>query len=149
MHSSIKKYWLFSSLVYFGVLLLDSFLGDPSMSFEFSFIDNIWVIPFGYLFLEGVNIICLYFFSYRGCGTTLLAWNMALCLVRASLGLVPFRMWQDYLALYADKTTTLLIIDLSLLFVYFAICVQWFYFSYQLRKENKSLRKNELLSQPD
>ncbi len=147
MHSSIKKYWLFSSILYLALLLLDTFLADSEMSFNFEFFSLILSIPFGYLALEVLNFTALYLFSCRKNGTKLLTLNMILSLFRMVVLLLAFWFWEQVKATYQEYPERNFVTDMSLSVVYFLVTAQWFFFSYKLRRENKIIRKNTILSQ--
>jgi hypothetical protein len=150
LHSSIKKYWLLLSIVYFGSQLIDAFLGNPSMDFELGLFYITLLIPFGYLFIEISNFIALYFFSYVKHGTVLLTLNMGLSILRALVVAFPFWFWKEIVAMYADNPDKNLLSDTLISCVYFLIIVQWFVFSFMLRKENILIKKkNEMLADPE
>lgn len=148
MHSFIKKYWLLSSIVYFASQLIDAFIVNPYMEFEFGLIFVAIVVPFGYLVIEILNFIALYFFSCLKHGTTLLTLNMGLSIIRAYVVAYPFWHWKEILAHYANNPEKHLALDVLISVVYFLIIIQWFVFSFKLRKENKLIIMNEILSDP-
>lgn len=148
MHSTIKKYWLISSLVYLIMLLTDSFLTNPLMEFELGLFSAVIIIPFGYLFIEGLNFLALYLFSYKKNGTILLNLNIVLSLVRAFTIILTFLSWKDVLTYYANNPQKSLLSGMFFLGVYFLIIMQWIFFSLKLRKSNKSAIMDEILSDP-
>lgn len=119
------------------------------MELKFGLIFVTLVIPFGYLFIEILNFIALCFFSYIRNGTALLTLNMGLNVLRAYLVLVPFLLWKEVLPYYANNPGKNFLLDALISCLYFLIIVQWFVFSFKLRKENKLIIKNKMLSDPE
>ena len=59
-------------------------------------------------------------------------------------------MWhRETLVSHTNKTESHSLIDRLILCVYFLIILQWFIFSFKLRKENKLIRTNEILLHPE
>lgn len=119
-------------------------MGDPYMPLELFL-----VIPFGYLLLEILNFIALYFFSYLRQGTILLTVNMGLSILRASVIVFAFWHWEVTSAFYANNPDKSFALDTIISVIYLVIIIQWFVFSIMLRRENKLIKKNKILSDPE
>lgn len=149
MNSNIKKYWLLSSILYFTYELVDAFLVDSRLSFNLQLGSLTLLIPFGYLFIEVLNFVGLFLFSYKKKGTGLLTLNMGLSIARMCALSTPFWLWQEFVDVYATRKDGQLLIDSIALCVCFLIVLQWLVFSFKLRKENKLISENEILSHPE
>ena len=149
LNTSVKKIWLLSSIVYLASMLIDAFKGDPYMPFEFQLLFVNLVVPFGYLIIETLNFIALYLFSYVKNGTILLTLNMGLSLARIGVWTFPFWFWKNTLAFYENTPDRSLLIDILVTCVYLLIIIQWFVISLKLRRENKIIKMNEMLSHPE
>lgn len=143
--SQIKKCWAISSIIYLIFLLFDSFMRDPYMGFLLQSL----VIPFGYLFLEILNFSALFWFSYKNQKTALLTFNIGLAFVRTYLLASPFFQLSELQSIYANQASNHFLRDCLINCLYLLIVVQWIVLSFLLRKENKLIRKNEILSRPE
>jgi hypothetical protein len=141
MDVKIKKQWLVSSFLYFTFLILSCLPGDSYFSLELGFGSKTVVIPFGYLVIESLNFLGLFLFSWKKDGTMLLSLNMLLSVFRICM--VIF-----YLGRLQQSSSRLLTDSLILIF-YLLLFVQWFIFSFKLRRANKLLKKNKALSHPE
>lgn len=145
---SIKDSWLLSSLIYFSFHLFDAFLGTPNMGLELHLVYIIIGIPFGYLIIESLNFIALCFFSYIKNGTRLLTMNMLLNLGRVFTAFMPFWFWENMVVYAKNKNESIELIFLIQAFL-LLINIQWFIFSYKLRKENNRIKMNNMLTDPE
>jgi hypothetical protein len=143
MALKIKRQWLVSSLFYFVFLLLSCLPIDPYFTFEFTLelglISKTLLIPFGYLVIESLNFLGLFFFSYKKEGTALLTLNMLLSV---------FRMYAAAVALWHLKEIS----EAAHFILIFSILLslQWCIFSFKLRRENQLLKVNKrILADPE
>ena len=141
MDLKVKKQWLVSSFFYFTFLILSCLPGDPYFSFELGLGSKTVVIPFGYLVVEGLNFLGLFLFSWKKDGTVLLSLNMLLSVFRICMVIFSLGHLQEF--------SSRLLTDSLILIFYLLLFVQWFVFSFKLRRANKLLKKNKTLVHPE
>ncbi len=120
------------------------------MDFELGLFGLILTIPFGYFFIETVNFIAMYYFSYVRHGTGLLTLNIIIDVFRVCFVMTaPIFFWNEIFVYYANNLNKNFALDVLLSCVYFLAIVQWVLFSFKLRNENKLMAENEILSMPE
>ena len=138
MLSKIKKFWLISSTIYVGYLLINGFLYDHLLRYELGLIFFTLVIPFGYLILVVLDLFALYRFFIKKQGTVWLSLNMTMAIARigfilslnAMISSVP--QWGPYFMI-----------------LHLLLTAQWLVFSFLLRRENILMRKTMILDHPE